>query len=86
MGLEIAFEVGCALGPRQRDRERRILLEDALVEHPRNHRAEQQRTEQRAEQQRREDGAPVAQVLAELLGEHREERAHQESTPSIPRA
>ena len=84
LGFQVALKVGGALAAGNGDLKRLVRLDHALIEHPRDHRAEQQRAEQRTEQQRRHDGAPIAQVLQELLAEHREQGAHQSGPSASP--
>src|SRR6266404_5573042 len=66
-----------------RDAQRLVRFGHALVEHPGHHGSEQYRSEQRSEQQRGQQGAAIAQVFQELLGENRQEGCHQ-PTPSVP--
>ena len=67
---------GACSAPRDRELERLIRLDHALIEHARHHESEQQGPEQGAEQQRRQQRAPIAQVLQKFLAEHREKGAH----------
>jgi hypothetical protein len=81
---EVTHQIGRTLRVGNGELQRLVVLRIALLNHQSEDGGEQKRREQWPEHESREQRAPVAQILAKLLGEHRQDRAHYDSPSPVP--